>query len=289
MYNVIMKKIVNKTFPNERDLYNQKDLHLYQCVFSGDEDGESALKECTNVVCEEINFDLRYPLWHSNKIIIINSMMSETCRASLWYGNDISIKDSKLLGIKALRECFDININNSIISSDEFGWKCQNIICNKTIIQGNYLFFETKDIVINDSIIKGKYNFQYIENAEFNNCTIESKDFFWHAKNVVIKNSFIKGEYLSWYSENLTLINCKISGTQPFCYCKNLKLIDCEIINSDLCFEYSDVEADLIGHIESIKNPKSGYIITDSIGQIILTNDSKFDSTTEIKQRKKLM
>ena len=34
-------------------------------------------------------------------------------------------------------------------------------------------------------------------------------------------------------------------------------------------FEYSDVEASVKGHIVSVKNPKSGTIIADSVGEII--------------------
>lgn len=63
----------------------------------------------------------------------------------------------------------------------------------------------------------------------------------------------VKGEYLAWYSENITFENCKIIGTQPLCYCKNLKLIDCEMVDTDLSFERSEVEATLTAPIVSIK------------------------------------
>ena len=38
---------------------------------------------------------------------------------------------------------------------------------------------------------------------------------------------------------------------------------------TDLAFEYSDVQARVIGHIDSVKNPRSGCITADSVGQII--------------------
>ena len=79
----------------------------------------------------------------------------------------------------------------------------------------------------------------------------------------------LKGEYLGWYSENLTLINCKIIGTQPLCYCKGLKLVNCTMEDTDLSFEYSEVEAEVKGHIVSVKNPRSGFVKADSIGEII--------------------
>ena len=37
----------------------------------------------------------------------------------------------------------------------------------------------------------------------------------------------------------------------------------------DLAFEYSDVNADIIGSIESIKNPRSGIITVDSVNDVI--------------------
>ena len=79
----------------------------------------------------------------------------------------------------------------------------------------------------------------------------------------------IKGEYLAWYSDGLTLINCKIMGTQPFCYCRNLKLIDCEMIDTDLCFEKSQVDATITTPVISIKNPTSGQIVAPEVGEII--------------------
>jgi hypothetical protein len=38
---------------------------------------------------------------------------------------------------------------------------------------------------------------------------------------------------------------------------------------TDLAFEYSDVNAEIIGNVVSIKNPKSGMIVVDSVGEII--------------------
>ena len=48
------------------------------------------------------------------------------------------------------------------------------------------------------------------------------------------------------------------------------------MINTDLSFEYSDVNATIKGRILSIKNPRSGKIIVDEVGSII-----KEDSITK--------
>ena len=86
---------------------------------------------------------------------------------------------------------------------------------------------------------------------------------------MTVKDSIINGEYLGWYSEGLTLERCRIEGTQPLCYAKNLTLIDCEMVGCDLAFENSEVEASIRGHVDSIKNPRSGRIVVDSVGEVI--------------------
>ena len=99
-------------------------------------------------------------------------------------------------------------------------------------------------------------------------------------------NSRVKGEYLGWFSEGLTLINCHIIGTQPLCYCKNLKLVNCTMEGTDLSFEYSDVEAEIRGHVDSVKNPRSGVIVLDSVGEII-TEDPVMECTGKVCIREK--
>ena len=68
-------------------------------------------------------------------------------------------------------------------------------------------------------------------------------------------------------------IGCRIIGTQPLCYAGNLSLEDCEMVDCDLAFEKSEVKAEIKGTVDSIKNPESGIIIADSIGEIILDDD----------------
>ena len=123
---------------------------------------------------------------------------------------------------------------------------------------------------------KGKYSFQYVENSVFDNCNFDTKDAFWHAKNIVVRNSTVKGEYLAWYCENVTFENCTLIGTQPLCYCKNLRIINCKMIDCDLSFERSTVDAEIVGHIDSVKNPY-GRVTADSIGEIIEATDSRCD------------
>lgn len=271
-----MKIIADKTFPNERDLYAATDVRLVNCKFDGVEDGESALKEARNVELEHCYMNLRYPLWHDVGVKLTDVTMTESCRAALWYTNEVSVSRSNLLGIKALRECSHIDIVDSKIVSPEFGWRSHFVSLRNCQVASEYLFLMSSNIRLYGVQFKGKYSFQYVENVTIENSVLDTKDAFWHAKNVTIRNSVVKGEYLAWYSDKLTFINCKIIGTQPLCYCTNLTLTNCTMEATDLSFEYSDVKATIVGDVMSVKNPRSGHIVADSIGEIIYTKDSKY-------------
>lgn len=283
---IAMKEIENRTFPTERALYRAKDIRLISCRFAGEEDGESALKETENVELISCLLDLRYPLWHGKNLMIKNSEMTSSCRAALWYSSRICIEDSRMDGIKALRECEDIEMKRTDIFSPEFGWKSRNIEGSDLSVESEYLFFEARNIRLHGLKFKGKYSFQYVKNVEIVDSELDTKDAFWHAENVVVRNSTVKGEYLAWYSENVTFIDCTIIGTQPLCYAKKLTLIRCRCVRCDLAFEYSDVDADLIGSIDSIKNPRSGTIVVDEAKELIFTSDSVYPPLGKVIQRK---
>lgn len=275
------EKIIGQTFDQERALYNLKDTQVVDCIFAGPADGESALKESRDVALKNCRFSLRYPLWHSKKFLMEDSSMDELTRAAIWYASDGTIQNSVLGGIKCLRECDRMKLDSCTIHSPEFGWKCRDLEIKNSQVESEYFLLECKDVQIDHLKMKGKYSFQYIENMKIDHSELDTKDAFWHSKNVTVENSVIKGEYLGWYSEGLTLIHCKIIGTQPLCYCKNLRLIDCTMEETDLSFEYSEVDAKVKGNILSVKNPKSGKIVADSIGEIV-REDSIMQSTCEI-------
>ena len=270
-----MKIYEKKSFDEERALYGEKDICIRNCAFDGPADGESALKEAGKIIADSCYFNLRYPFWHCDEVKMVDCEMTELCRAALWYSNDIEIRSSKLHGIKALRECNRISIDNTDVVSPEFGWFSSDIRVDDSSFVSEYFMLRAKRLSFNNVNFKGKYSFQYIEDSTFDNCSFDTKDAFWHAKNVVVRNSTVKGEYLAWYAESITFENCHIIGTQPLCYCKNLKLINCTMTECDLSFEKSTVEADLVGHVDSVKNPEAGYIIADSIGEIILDAETK--------------
>ena len=285
-----MNMIQNQTFDEERALYGSRDIYVKDCSFDGPADGESAFKECSNVQAEHSFFNLRYPFWHDHGLDISDSEMTELCRAAIWYSDHITITNTKLHGIKALRECSDVTMRGCDIVSPEFGWSVHRLEMEDCTAESEYFMMRSTNLHFDNVRMKGKYSFQYIENSIFENCQFDTKDAFWHAKNVVVRDSVVKGEYLAWYCENVTFENCKIIGTQPLCYCKGLKLINCEMIDTDLAFERSDVQAAITTPVLSIKNPLSGRITVPAVGEIIRDiPEAKGEVVVESQQNKKML
>lgn len=263
-------KVENKTFDEERAFYGEKQLIVDRCRIDGSQDGESAFKECEDIQVRSTYLNLRYPFWHDHVLKIVDSDMTENCRAALWYCDHIEISDTKMHGIKALRECEDILIENCDISSSEFGWMSCNVHIQDTKATSEYFLMRASNINLKNTQFKGKYSFQYVKNGLIDQCELDTKDAFWHSEDIWVKNSILKGEYLGWYSKNLVLENCTIIGTQPFCYCEGLRLINCKMIDTDLAFEKSQINATITTPVISIKNPYQGRIVVPSVNELIL-------------------
>ncbi len=277
-------QITHQQFDAERALYHLQHGDIRSCVFAGPADGESALKEARDITVTDCTFSLRYPLWHVDGFAMADSAMDELTRAAIWYSRHGTITGSRLHGIKAVRECADIRLEDCDIASPEFGWKSTGITLKNTRVVSEYLFLDSKDIRLEGVQMQGKYSFQYVEGLHIDASTLDTKDAFWHSKNVTVRNSTVKGEYLGWFSDGLTLINCHIAGTQPLCYCTNLTLVNCTMENCDLSFEYSDVTADVRGRIDSVKNPRAGRIVADEVGEVI-TGDAVMPCTGAVVLR----
>ena len=154
-----MKNLVyEQIFDEERSLYNIKDTEVLNCKFEGPADGESVLKECRNFSVNKCSFSLRYPMWHAKKFLLKNSSMDEKTRAPLWYCKDGEITDCDIQGIKCLRECKNISVDNSHIISPEFGWRCKGVKITNSTIDSMYFLFESKDVEIENLTMTGRFN-----------------------------------------------------------------------------------------------------------------------------------
>lgn len=264
-----MNEIKDAIYGGERPLYGSQDLLLENVTI---EPGESALKFCKNITAINCTFKGKYPFWHNENFIIRNCTFMEGARAALWYGKNCTMRDCTVLAPKMFRELDGVDIENvDFPDAQETLWHCRNIRLHKVGMHvADYLMMHCSDIEISDYVQHGNYSFQYCQDVIIRNADIHSKDAFWNTVNVTVYDSKLDGEYLGWHSKGLHLVNCHISGTQPLCYCSELVLENCTFdADADLAFEHSDVQATIRGHITSIKNPCTGRITVDSVGEII--------------------
>ena len=62
------KEIIGKQFDEERALYHLCHAKVTDCVFAGEADGESVLKETEDIHLSGCSFSLRYPLWRDPRL-----------------------------------------------------------------------------------------------------------------------------------------------------------------------------------------------------------------------------
>ena len=263
-----MEKIIQQYLTGERALYNVHDIEIYDTTF---DDGESPLKECNNIKLYNSIFKWKYPLWYGHDFYLEDCILLDTARSGIWYTNNITFKNCAIEAPKTFRRASNITlINTNLLNAEETFWNCNGINLNKVAAHGNYFGLNSNNITIEDFNLNGNYAFDGASNIHIKNAKMLSKDSFWNCKNVVVEDSFIIGEYLGWNSENITFINCTIDSLQGMCYMKNVKLVNCKLLNTNLSFEFSTVDATILSKIDSVKNPISGKIEALHIDELIL-------------------
>ena len=281
-----MKLIQDKEFGGERPLFATHDLRLENITIV---DGESGIKQCQNMECYDSKFYGKYPWWHVDGAKIERCYFAPVSRSAIWYTNDLKMKDCTIDGPKFFREMKNVELENVVINdADETFWKIDGLrLKNVKLHDGTYPFMFSQNIYVDGLESDAKYVFQYCKNVEIHNANIVTKDSFWECENITIYDSTLDGEYLAWHSKNVRLVNCHLAGEQLLCYAKNLVLENCTFDAAcDRIFEYAEVEADIRGHIENIKNPTSGHIVADSIGSITIDENVREPNNCIIETRK---
>lgn len=267
-------------FSGERALFQAHDLLIRDCIFDA---GESPLKESHDIELTGSMFKWKYPLWYSKHINVKDCSFFEMARAGIWYTEDIEVTDTVIEAPKEFRKCKDIRLENVVFTdAAETLWWCDGVKMNKVCAKGDYFAMNSNHIAIDGFDLVGNYSFDGCKDIEIRHAKMLSKDAFWNCENVTVYDSFISGEYLGWNAKNLTLIDCTIESLQGMCYIDNLVMKNCKLINTTLAFEYSNVDAEITGKIDSVLNPSSGTICADKIDELIIEKDRIDPSKTKI-------
>jgi len=274
------KEIRQEFLTGERALFKGESLKIYDTVFA---DGESPLKESHDIELYCSMFKWKYPLWYSNNIKAKDCTLFEMARAGIWYTNHISVQDTIIEAPKNFRRCSDVKLQNvNFPNAAETLWNCDGVKMTNVVAKGDYFAMNSRNMMLHDFQLVGNYSFDGAENVEIHDAKMLSKDAFWNSKNVTVYDSFISGEYLGWNAKNLTLINCTVESLQGMCYIDNLVMKNCKLINTTLAFEYSTVDAQIEGKIDSVLNPSAGTIRADYIEDLIMERDKIDPGKTQI-------
>lgn len=275
-----MKEIKGQQLSGERSLFMSRGLHIEDTVFI---DGESPLKESRDIELFKSTFNWKYPLWYCENIKVESCRLTETARAGIWYTHNIEMHDCNIEAPKTFRRSSGIVLENiTMPNASETLWSCKNITIKNLTAKGDYLAMNCENMQIDSLDLLGNYAFDGAKNITIRNSKLLTKDAFWNAENITVYNSYISGEYLGWNSKNLTFINCTLESLQGLCYIENLVLKNCKLINTTLAFEYSTVEAEIDGGVDSVLNPSGGSITAGYIGELIIEKDKVDPQKTRI-------
>ena len=278
------KKELRQAFlTGERALFQGEDLRIVDTIF---DDGESPLKHSRNIELFGCMFKWKYPLWYAENIWAKNCTWFEMGRAGVWYTKHITVEDSAIEAPKNFRRCEDLTLKNvSFPNGAETLWSCDGVVMEQVMAKGDYFAMNSRNMQIDGLTLYGNYSFDGVKNVEIRNSRLLSKDAFWNSENVTVCDSFISGEYLGWNAKNLTLSNCTIESLQGLCYIDNLVMKNCRLINTTLAFEYSTVDADIVGKIDSVLNPSGGVIRAEAIDELTIEKDKVDPEKTRIFYR----
>lgn len=255
----------------ERALFQGRDLSIHDSVFM---DGESPLKESENIELYGSLFRWKYPLWYSKHVYAKDCTWYNTARAGVWYTDHILVEDALIEAPKNFRRCQDLSLVRVTMSdAQETLWHCRDVKLDHVTASGDYFAMNCENLQVDHFTLAGNYSFDGVKNMEIRHARMLSRDAFWNSDHITVYDSYISGEYLGWNARNLTLVNCTVESLQGMCYIDNLIMKNCKLINTTLAFEYSSVDAEISGKIDSVMNPRSGTIRADAIDELIIEKD----------------
>lgn len=275
-----MKKIGQERLTGERALFAARDCEIEETIF---DDGESPLKESRNISLRACMFKWKYPLWYAKEIDVRDSTWFDMARAGVWYSERVRVTDCAIEAPKNFRRCHDLTLRHvSFANAAETLWECDGVTLSDVTAKGDYFAMNSRNMTADNLTLYGNYSFDGCRNLTVRNSRLLSKDAFWNCEDVRAENCFISGEYLGWNTKRLTLVDCTVESLQGLCYVEDLVLRNCRLLNTTLAFEYSTVDAEIVGRVDSVKNPTSGRIVADEIGELILESERIDSAKTEI-------
>lgn len=193
-------------------------------------------------------------------------------RSGIWYTNNISLTNCTLQAPKLFRRCQGIDLKHvQFADAQETMWTCRDLKMYNCTVTSDYFGKDSENVFLDHVRLVGNYALDGGRHIEAHHCHFVSKDNLWNCEDVVLYDCVLDGEYLAWNTKKLRLVNCTIVSDQGLNYIDDLTLENCRLNHTDLALEYCrKISAHIVGRIDSVKNPLSGTINADEIGELIL-------------------
>ena len=158
-----MKTIKDMTFGGERPLFESHNLRMENITIS---DGESAIKECTNLEADGCKFYGKYPWWHVDGTLHDGTYPFMGCRN---VEIDGLVSDSKYV-FQYVKHAV---IRNAKITTKDSFWETEDITVYDSVLDGEYLGWHSKNLRLVRCHIAGEQPLCYAENLVLEDCTFD--------------------------------------------------------------------------------------------------------------------
>ena len=156
---------------------------------------------------------------------------------SLYHEKNLKINNCKFnFGESPLKECKNIEVNNSTFTYKYPLWYSKNIIVNNTTFEelSRSGLWYSKNVVINDSLIKCPKLFRRCDGITINNSEfLDGKEMFWNSKNIKINNLKANGDYMFMNSKNIEIKDFVLDGNYSFDGASNIKIENATLNSKD--------------------------------------------------------
>ena len=102
------KEISGAYLTGERPLFGGKNLSIQDTIFT---DGESPLKEASDIDLKNSMFQWKYPLWYAKNITAEDCTWFEMARAGVWYTDNLTVKNAVIQAPKNFRRCHELTLD----------------------------------------------------------------------------------------------------------------------------------------------------------------------------------
>ena len=167
-----MNLIKDKEFGGERPLFGLSDTRLEHITIT---DGESGIKFCRNIECDDSRFYGKYPWWHVDGSHITNCYVElHDGTYPFMFSEDIYVDGLKSDSKYVFQYCHNVEIHHARITTKDSFWECDNVTVYDSELDGEYLGWHSSNVRLVRCHISGEQPLCYMDHVTLEDCTFDA-------------------------------------------------------------------------------------------------------------------